>query len=289
MEWYLLALLSAFFVGCSDIFLKKSLFHSHSLEFLTTAMITLTILLLPFLSLMNFSFSFFSWFLIFSRTLILVFSWFLFVKALKHLEISQAIPLKNLSSVFVLIFAFFFLGERLSLLQLTGILVLIIGTYILEMEHDFFHFLTKLKKLPLKYLFFMISALILGAGSSVISKKVLEEVNTITFIFLSFSLLAVVYFVILSIKYNGYKDIGSTYKNSWLFVLGFAGFMLLNDYFYFSALAIPTAFISLVVPIRRLGGLFSSLVGGKMFHEHNLLLRAIASSIMIFGVLLLIW
>ena len=289
MEWYFLVLLSACFLASADLFMKKALTHDHALEFLLSSSFLITLFLLPFLSQMNFSFSIFSYNLIFLKALLASLAWLLFMKGVRHLELSQAIPLKNLSSLYVLILSFFFLGGRLTFLQIGGILILIFGAALLELEKDLFHFVRKIKELPKKYLFFILIGLLFGAFCVLLDKIILREVEVLSFTFLHFLLLFLFYFGYSTVRYQGYQDMIAVYKKSGIFVFGFAISMVFADYLHFSALAIPTVYISLAIPLRRLGSLISTFIGGRMFHEHNLGLRFLASSFMLSGVGMLVW
>jgi len=72
----------------------------------------------------------------------------------------------------------------------------------------------------------------------------------------------------------------------WLFVS--AGIKLVSDLFYFLALQIPGVMISLLVPIKRLSTLFTTLIGGELFHDHGLKTRLIGCIITIIGVLMVV-
>ena len=276
MEWYFIVLLSACFLAGADLFMKKSLFTDHVL------------FLLPFVFRMHFSFSFSLYSLIFLKACLVSGAWLLFMKGVRHLELSKAIPLKNLSSFFVVILSFFFLGERLTFLQWGGILILIFGAALLELEKDIFHFIHKIKELPKHYLFLILLGLFLGALCAILDKIILREVEVLTFTFLNFAFLFILYFIYSSLLYHGYKDMITVYKKTKWLVLGFSSFMLIADYLHFYVISIPSAYISLIIPIRRLGSLISTLVGGEMFHEHQIGIRVFASTIMLIGVLLLV-
>ena len=63
---------------------------------------------------------------------------------------------------------------------------------------------------------------------------------------------------------------------------------LINIFFYYTAIAIPGALISLVIPIRRMSALFSTIIGGSIFHEDHHLQKIGASAVMIAGALIII-
>ncbi|MFH1589978.1 MAG: hypothetical protein ABIB43_05410 [archaeon] len=64
--------------------------------------------------------------------------------------------------------------------------------------------------------------------------------------------------------------------------------MFLSNMSYLLAVATPGAAISLIIPIKRTSSLFTTLIGGKLFHEKNLLIKILASIIMIWGVVFIL-
>jgi uncharacterized membrane protein len=54
------------------------------------------------------------------------------------------------------------------------------------------------------------------------------------------------------------------------------------------AISLPGVMISLVIPIKRLSALFSTVIGGELFHEKYLLRKSIACVVMIIGAVLIV-
>src|SRR3989344_5992622 len=132
MEWYILALLSAIFLGISPIISKKILLKEHATEFVTTTLLIMSLALLPMIGRVDFNVRWEIWLLMFCKALLISTALILGFKATRHLEISAVEPLKNLSVVFVTLMAFIFLSERIGVLQGFGILLVLIGSYTLE-------------------------------------------------------------------------------------------------------------------------------------------------------------
>tara|TARA_Y100000310_G_C20527446_1_gene736780 strand:- start:200 stop:1069 length:870 start_codon:yes stop_codon:yes gene_type:complete len=73
---------------------------------------------------------------------------FFYYQALKSEEVSRLMPLLSFIGVFVLIFAYLFLGETFTYLQYTGVFAIIIGSFILSLR--------SFKDIKISYTFFLI-------------------------------------------------------------------------------------------------------------------------------------
>jgi len=76
------------------------------------------------------------------------------------------------------------------------------------------------------------------------------------------------------------------FQNKFTLIIG--GVSFASYYFIILALSVPLALVSLIVPLRRTSTIFSSLVGGILFHETNLLKKLIITLFMIFGIILIV-
>ena len=52
--------------------------------------------------------------------------------------------------------------------------------------------------------------------------------------------------------------------------------------------AVKIAYVGLVLPVKRMSALFTTLIGGGIYHEHNLIRKAVSCIVMIVGVLMLV-
>jgi len=138
-NWFVWALLSAFFAGATAILAKVGVKDVDSN--LATAIRTSVILV-------------FTWGLVFAtsslrsigslsnRTWIFLtlsgvatgLSWVCYFRALQLGPASQVAPIDKLSVVFAIVFALIFLHERLGWIQWAGCALMVIGTFMLAME-----------------------------------------------------------------------------------------------------------------------------------------------------------
>lgn len=82
------------------------------------------------------------------------------------------------------------------------------------------------------------------------------------------------------------KQIKSPLKNSWKWIFILALFTI--TYRYTQIQAIKIASVALVLSIKRISVFFAIIIGGRIFKEHGLLKKAIATTIMILGAILII-
>ena len=137
MSWFILALLSAFFLGCYDLAKKKSV-QDNAVRvtlFLCSAFYAL------FMSPMLFtghceSLPLQSHVYLFGKAAIVGGSWILTYNALAHLPLSIATTIRALAPVFTIFIAVTFMGERPFALQWVGVAICICSYVGLSCRND---------------------------------------------------------------------------------------------------------------------------------------------------------
>ena len=287
--WLTFALLAAFFSAGAVLIQKRTLINEHAMEFSTNLALLNVMLTLPFFFFVDFSqIKFWPLAFIFFASILGSIAFLLVAKGLRHMEISSASPLLVLGPGITATLAFIFLGESLKPLQVGGIGVLILGSYILELKdsHDFLHPIRVFNQS--KYVYFIVIALILYGVSSVLDRQILAHFNVEPIAYIAFVhiFIAFHFIVMISIFHDGFKGIQNGFKNvgPWLLLAS----MLTIGYRFAQAQAVKIAYVGLVVPVKRLSAFFTTIIGGELYHEHNLLRKAIACLIMILGVILIV-
>lgn len=283
MQWYIFVIISAILISISELMKKKVLYKEHSAEFSTTYSIIITLLMLPFINHLNLDLPNFVLALLFIKSILLLTSSLLFMKAIKHNELSQVMPLKNLSPVFLIIIAFFLLNEHINTTKMLGIIIIMISGYLLEKESLKDH-----KVFRNKYFFYVIISMIFVSFAAVIDKFIIKYTNIFTILFIPFFLMTIYLLIIQFTLYKGFKDIKHSIKNGGYWLILSAVTILLSDLTYFSSVAISGTLISLIIPLRRLSTLFSTIIGGAIFHERFISDRVSLCIFMLMGVYLLV-
>lgn len=289
MSWVILAFLSAFLVSAAAITQKKILCKEHAMEFSAV------------LALFNLAFSIPLFFFIDYSTITLPAMGFIFLagvfggiayylvaKSIRHMELSSSSPFLTLAPGITAILAFFFLGEKLTLLQTGGIILMIAGTYVLESRHGKSIFEPVRELIRSKYIHFILIALVLYGFSSIIDRHVLFSLNLQPLSYLAFAhlFIAMTLLAMLHIFHNGFKDVQHGVRKAGWWILLVALFTI--GYRFAQLAAVKVAYVGLVVSIKRTSGFFTTLIGGELFHEHNLVRKSIASVIMVVGAILIV-
>jgi drug/metabolite transporter (DMT)-like permease len=286
--WWILALISALFSGSAAIIEKKILFKEKALSFTALLALFNLILALPFFFFVDFSVLTTTGILVlFFKSILGAIAFLCVMQGIKDLELSSALPLLVLTPGLVAFFAFIFLGEALKGIEIIGMVFLLIGTYVLQLK--------KKQKIldPFKAFFkakgyyYIITALVLFTITSVLDKALLSKFKVPVNAFMGFQHLffAIIFFVLLLVLRKE-KEFPQVIKNSWSWILLLSGVTIV--YRYTQILAVKVSPVALVLSLKRISVFFAVLIGGRLFKEHNLLKKVIATALMVLGAVLVI-
>jgi len=208
--------------------------------------------------------------------------------ALKNLDISGALPLLVLTPGFVALFAFLFGLEQLTIIQISGMFLLLAGTYLLEMKPkqavaEPFKIFSKSSNYH--YIGF---ALILFTASSILDKVLLGKYKMPPTAFMAFQqlfyaiVIGAVYLFSSKIKRNPLTTFD---KKIWFWVIIIS--ILTMGYRFTQIKAIKIAPVSLVLSVKRISVFIAVVIGGRLFNEKNLLKKALATAIMVAGAIMI--
>lgn len=288
IPWYNLALTSAFFSATAAIIEKKVLFKEKALGFSVTLALLNLIIAIPFFFFINFSVLTTSGLLVLFLKSFLGALAFLFVMiGIKNLEISKALPLLVLTPGLVAIGALIFLRESLSQLEILGMILLLGGTYVLQLKQR--QTITSPWKsfIKSKGNLYIVGALILFTITSILDKAILKNFKVPVNAFMGFQHLFLAIIFISFILFSGKtKQLKPVFKNSLKYMIILA--LITITYRYTQILAVKAAPVALVLSIKRISVFFAVIIGGRLFKDHNLLQRIIATAIMVIGAVLVI-
>ncbi len=290
MSWFILAFISAVFSATASISEKKVLFNLGALEFSFLLALINLIFSIPFFFGINFAaVSYLSIIVMYFKTILGTLAFLCVMLALKNLEISKALPLLVLTPGLVAIFAFIFLGETLSSIEVTGMLLLLSGTYLLETKArqgilDPFRVFVKSKSYH-----YVIFALLLFTTTSVLDKLLLSRYKLEPVAFMGFQQLflainfAIIFFIF-GRKSGGIKKLAGSGTLKWIIFVS----ALTILYRYAQIEAVKLAPVALVLSIKRVSVFFASVGGGKIFNEEDLLKKSIATAAMVAGAIMIV-
>lgn len=287
--WQTLAFISALFSALAAGFEKKALEKSHPINFSFLLSILTLVISLPFLFFTDLSnIQPITLLVLYGKSILGALSFLWVMYGLKKLEISTALPLLVLTPGVVAICAFFLFNEPLGSFEILGMILLLSGTYFLQIKPGQ-NLLSpfKLKQTP-KAFNFIIGAIVLFSATTLLDKTILktfklspEAFIPIQQIFFSFNF-GVIY--LLMRKSSG--NLKSDLKSQWKLIALIAFFALVYRYTQIAALKYGSA--ALVLAVKRTSVFFTTVIGGRYFKDQNLLIKTMATIVMIVGAIFII-
>jgi len=288
MHWFIIAFISAVFSAASAVTQKKVLFKIEVHDFVIWTSIFNLLFSLPYffyldshaLTLINLS-------VLFGKSILGALSYIFIMKALKNLEISGALPLMVLTPGLVAIFGIIFIGDYLNAYQSSGIILLMVGTYLLEMKpkQSIFEPFKVFNKS--QYYHYIGFALLLQSVSSVLDKLLLGKYKMPPITFMAFQQLF--YLIIITVWVLAQnKKLKISWKPTgdviyWIILIA----VLTIGYRYSQILAVKKAPVAAVLSIKRISVFMATLAGGRLFKESNLFQKAVATFLMVLGAILI--
>lgn len=290
MTWFAVALISALLSAFAAITQKKVLFNLGALEFSFWLSIANLLFSIPFFFFIDYgTINTTNLSILFAKSVIGVLAFLCVMISLKNLEISNALPLLALTPGFVAIFAFIILGESLKSIEVIGLVLLIVGTFILEsknLKEFVFPFNVFLKS---KYHRFIILALLLFTASSIMDKLLLIKLNLSPISLTAFQhIYFAILFSIIFLFFRNKEKISPASLNKdnigWIALIS----VLTIGYRYTQIVAVSLASVALVLAIKRTSVFWATVIGGKLFHDKDLLKRSIAAVLILIGAILIL-
>lgn len=293
--WVLFAFISTFFLGFYEVSKKTALKGNAVLPVLV---ISTGISSLLFLPLRFSSVAGCGWFdgtmlafaqgtlkehlLVLSKAFIVMLSWIFGYYGLKGTPISIYGPINATRPVFVLVGAMLVFGERLNLLQWTGVLISITSIFLLGRSSkkqegiDFVHSRT---------IWYVILGTVLGAVSALYDKFLLRQLDSV-FMQSWFSLYEFLLMVAAAAVIWFPRRLQEKFRWSWAIPL-IALMLSAADFSYFYSLTFDGAMVSIVSMIRRGSVIISFTCAALVFHEKHLRSKAFDLALIFIGMVFL--
>jgi len=279
MSWIVYALITAFSIATADAISKKAMIRSHEYVIAWVRQGYT----LPFLAVVFFFIEIPPLDNTFWLTLLIavpldVTAIILYVKAIRLSPLSLTIPFIALSPMFVIITAFVILGELPDISGLFGILLIVIGAYLLNVRATKHGVLGPIKAIKKERgsVLMIIVALIYSVTSTLGKVAVLHSSPLFFGAFYPF-ILTIIFTVIV-----GYKGHLSGVISRPRIFLGIGFFIAMMMLSHFTAISLTD--VAYMISVKRLSLLFSVAYGWILFGERNVAERLIGSILMIAGV-----
>jgi transporter family protein len=272
MHWIVASLVSAFFLGCYDLFTKHAVRDNAVLPVLFFAnacsasiwlglmatqraapsLLPLELNVAPLTSVQHAQ--------LLLKAAIVASSWMCSYFAVKHLPVSIASPLRATGPVWTLIGALLVLGERPSWLEIVGVAITL-GSFVglsLAGRAEGIHFHRD------KWIGWLIAGTLLGAISGLYDKYLLGHAGfAASTVQAWFSIYAALLFLPMVVGWKFHWWVRHTFEWRWS-VLCVSLALLVCDFIYFTALRDPDALVSVVAGLRR-GSILVAFAGGMLF------------------------
>jgi len=288
MEWYIIAFVAAFFSASAAIIEKKILFKEKALSLSLILALFNLVLAIPFFFFVDYTLiSGLALGVLFFKSILGAVAFLFVMKGIKNLEISKALPMLVLTPGLVAFFAFIILGESLKLVEIGGMVLLLGGTYVLQLGSQRGFWSPWKSFIKVKGNYYIIFALVLFTVTSILDKALLQNYKVPLNAFMGFQhLFFVIVFVFLAIIYSRDVSLKKSFKFSWKLIAVLAVITITYRYSYLYAVKIAP--VALVLSIKRISVFFAVLIGGKLFQDRSLVRRVIATAVMVAGAVLIV-
>lgn len=281
--WIAFALLSALLLGFYDVSKKISLKDNAIIPVLFLNTLFCSLLFVPFIALSGNAIgsdaflyvpqtSLHEQVFIMLKAVIVLSSWILGYKAIKHLPLTIVGPINATRPVMVLMGALLLYGERLNLWQWAGVALSIVSFFMLSRSGR----KEGIKFSHNKWIAFLIAAAVLGACSGLYDRLILAPVSegglglhrmTVQVYYNFYQ--CILMFVAMLTMWLPKRRSSTPLKWHWAIPV-ISIFLSAADLAYFYALTKPDAMISVVSMIRRGSVVVSFCIGAIFLHEKNL-------------------
>ncbi len=285
MNWFPIALATALFASLSDAFTKAYLRPLGTVQMAVGRVIAPILFLMPLLF-------FQTWPQLdgtFWKTLAVLLplettALLLYMEALKVSPLSLTVPFLAFTPAFMIMTGYLILGEKLSLSGITGIFLIVVGSYSLHLRRISQGIFAPLKAIwTEKGSILMLLVAFIYAVTSVLGKLAIQHSKPMFFacfyfvvhgLFTTFVLTAIFREAPLRVVKNCPKGV---------FWVGLAQSLMVISHMWAISLA-PAAYM---IAVKRLSVLFGVLIGCLFFKEEGLASRLFGASLMVGGVFLI--
>ncbi|MBW4420621.1 MAG: DMT family transporter [Myxacorys californica WJT36-NPBG1] len=284
MIWLAFAILTAFFESLKDVSSKKSLQTIDAYIVAWMANVFAIAFLIPLLFILgipplNLQF----WIALLIGGSLNVVSFILYLKAIQIADLSITVPLVTLTPLFLLITSPLIVGESATIADVVGIILIVLGSYILNLRERKNGYLAPLKAILLNRgsrLMFVVA--IIWSITATFDKVGVVNSSPICWSTALYCFLAVGMFPIM--LYKSRQKMGQILPN--LTPLALIGaFHALGITFQMSAIAFTL--VTQVIAVKRTSALMSVVLGHFLFKERGLRERLAGATIMVLGVVVI--
>ncbi len=282
-DWYVYILLGTLFGSISFIVRKKVLQHEHALEYTSFRCIITFILFFILSFFISLKISMFHLIIIFLTAFISSTGLIFRNKAVRHGDISSVAPLGGVTNIFVLVWGILFLSEFPDLNHFFGIILCFLGIFLIEFNKKFKFKKLFGKKFIKQYLFAM---LLFSIDAVILRYLLLQGLSPFTALFYLW-LFITIFIILKELQDHGLKDL-KHFKKDFFLIFWTTFFMFIRNILFLFGLSFPAAQIVLAKTVDNSSSIFITFIGGRFFHEKQLIRKSVAALIILIGSLMII-
>ena len=288
MNWIILSLTSALFSALLTAYLNKNK-HIDPIALNLGIFILVTPFLFPLLlSSIGKIYPIEFFLIVFLNALTNIIAFTIRTKAIHLSGLSLTMPFLSFTPIFLLFTGFLLLGEFPSSTGLIGILVVVIGSYVLNIEQFKKGVFEPFKRIfKEKGSWMMLIVAFLFSITSTLFKKASNMVDILDFIavffFIEFILMSL--FALFVYRKKLFRKL--KLKKNFLNYLTGAVIIIITELTLVLALQQPQALVAYAISIKRTAILFSVIIGYLLFKEKDFKQKLIGSTIMVLGVVII--
>lgn len=282
--WLPLILVTAFFVSLQDVFGKKVI-DRVDLHVVAWSWFFFS---LPLLAVCLFidgipPLGFLFWKALTISTVLLTFASIFYFQAIKYSDLSLAVPMLAFTPLFLLITSPIILGEFPRLLGIIGIVLIVVGSYVLHLPDCHKNFLEPFKHLMReKGVRYMLMVAVIFSVSGNLDKVGVIHSSPFMWLFMLHLVLSI---ILGGIMFRNATDIAQQIRGAWPFLVAVGlcnGLALI-----FQMTAIEMTLVPYLIAAKRSSVIMTSLFGLFLFKEKGLRERLIGVALMVLGVFMI--
>lgn len=287
--WAFLAIFSSLFLGLYEVAKKMALNRNAVIPVLFYSSVASSLILLPIFLLSRFYpgfedtalyipvISFEEHLKILVKSSLLLVAWLLAFASLKNLPITIVTPIRATMPLWALLGAVMVYGEQLNYLQWIGIAVTFLFFFLFSMTGTRSGFSFRGNK----WMWYILLSVIMSASSGVYDKFLITTIDRMSVLaYFTFYHVPMFGALMLLIRIPNRKKL-NPFEWRWSIVL-VSVLVLVADFFYFYAISIPGALISIITALRSSSVIVAFYSGALIFKERGLKQK----SIMLFGIMI---
>jgi drug/metabolite transporter (DMT)-like permease len=286
--WFIYALLGAVGKSYSGLFRKKIAKNVSGAMFMWVSYTLVLLVMSPFMfaSFSEVTSALTSHFLIaFGAALSLMIATQLNLEALKREDLSYTAPLNAFVPVFTYIIAILFLGENPPRFGIAGIILIVLGAYIVSIKPERVKWYDPIKRLFVSAGAQLSIGVAVGYAINTVLMKVLSNNGYSAFVVM-YVMTFIGWLLLVYVPVTKRSEFVAISKSDKVGVFGGAASSFFGNFFHI--LANASTYSSYATSVRRLDAIISVLLGWRYLDEKNIRIKLTGSVIMVIGAITLI-